>query len=236
VNGLERTLAGLAREVDVPPAPDLAGAVAARLTPRRAYRRRLLLVALAALVLVGAVLAIPPARSAIGRLFGFGGVEIRRVDSLPPVTLQAPLDLGELTTLTAAQREVFFNVLTSKTYPPERVYLGSTPAGGRVSFLYGPRSHPRLLVTEFLARTMPFAAKLAGPGTVVERVSVDGRPGVWVHGSPHVFYFLGADGVVHPEQLRLVGNVLLWQVGNLTLRLEGDVSKADAVQIAATFE
>jgi hypothetical protein len=36
------------------------------------------------------------------------------------------------------------------------------------------------------------------------------------------------------EQVRLAGNVLLWERGTRTLRLEADVSKAEALAIAAS--
>ena len=36
------------------------------------------------------------------------------------------------------------------------------------------------------------------------------------------------------EQVRLVGNVLLWERGTRTLRLEADITKEKALQIAAS--
>ena len=77
-----------------------------------------------------------------------------------------------------------------------------------------------------------YAGKLAGMGTTVEPVVVDGRRGAWLAGEPHQFFYTDAGGQVRTETLRLAGNTLLWQRGPLTLRLEGVVSKAAALRIA----
>ena len=60
------------------------------LAPAGAARRR----RRALVVAVGAVLAVPPARSAILEFFGIGSAEIRIVDELPEVEA-GPLDLGD---------------------------------------------------------------------------------------------------------------------------------------------
>ena len=58
----------------------------------------------------------------------------------------------------------------------------------------------------------------------MERVEVDGQPGIWVEGE-HV--------VSEPFGLpRLSGNVLLWEQNGLTLRLEGRLTKEQALDIA----
>src|SRR5687767_15152550 len=99
---LELRLQALGRELDFPEAPDLATMVARRIggpAPAPFWRRRVVLVAVAALlVAVGAVMAVPQARSAILDFFGIGSAEIRIVDELPEVE-SGPLNLGTPTTL-----------------------------------------------------------------------------------------------------------------------------------------
>jgi hypothetical protein len=125
------------------------------------------------------------------------------------VSPNGPLQLGERVSPAQAADRVQFDVLESRR---------------------------RLLVTEFAAEgTTRYVEKLVGAGTEVERTSVRGRPALWLHGAPHAFLFLGRDGLIHEEQVRLAGNVLVWAVGDVTLRLEADVSQARAVAIAKTF-
>ena len=58
----------------------------------------------------------------------------------------------------------------------------------------------------------------------VERVEVDGEPGIWVEGRHVVFEPFGLP--------RLSGNVLLWEQEGLTLRLEGRFTKEQALDLA----
>ena len=60
----------------------------------------------------------------------------------------------------------------------------------------------------------------------VEPVAVNGGPGLWVPGG-HLVFEVG-------RQPRLAGNTLLWEQGGLTLRLEGRLTKARALEIAAS--
>ena len=88
MNGLERELAALSAAVEWPDAPDLAPTVAGRLAeplPRasRLARRPLAIAVAVVLAAVLAVLAVPPARTAILDWLGVGGARIVRVDELP---------------------------------------------------------------------------------------------------------------------------------------------------------
>src|SRR5712692_8182926 len=71
--------------------------------------------------------------------------------------------------------------------------------------------------------------------TTLTEVTVNGGPGYWIEGSPHVFFFTDAQGAVHDEDMRLATNTLLWQQGDRTLRIEGAATKAQALQIAASM-
>jgi hypothetical protein len=102
-----------------------------------------------------------------------------------------------------------------------------------VSFLYGTRDDPRALFTQFAARVDEAVFKKVAPGTKIDPVTVDGRPGFWIEGA-HYFTYIDRLGDMQTEQVRLAGNVLLWERGARTLRLEADVSKAEALRIAAS--
>ena len=86
---LERSLRLLGEALAFPEAPDVSEAVQRRLVDIRPQRRRpsrrTLVLAFAALaVAVGAVMAVPPARTAVLEFFGLRGATVQRVESLPP--------------------------------------------------------------------------------------------------------------------------------------------------------
>jgi hypothetical protein len=90
-----------------------------------------------------------------------------------------------------------------------------------------------LLLSEFDG-TMEagFFAKVAEPGTTIEALSVHGQPAYWLSGAPHAFFYRSATGDIYADALRLATNTLVWQAGPVTLRIEGDISKAQALTIA----
>lgn len=234
---LERQLAALGARLEFPPTPDLVTAVRARLAARPRRRRRLAL-ALALLALaLGVALAVPQARTAILDFFGIGGVRVQFVDRLPEVRPGHRLDLGRRATLAQAERRVGFPVLVpSLLGAPDRVYVRVPPVGGAVTLVYGGQQRVRALVTEFRARQgVGFAQKTIGPGTSVETLTVEGGRGAWISGRPHLFTYMGLDGGIAQDELRLARNTLLWERGDLTLRIEGDLEKADALRIAGSM-
>ena len=236
---LERDLTLLGSAIEFPPTPLLAQRVQARIAaePRERPRwegRRLALVALAAvLVAIAIAFAVPPARSALLRWFGLSGVRIRRVDELPQTPVRGKLFLGRHLSLADARHTVAYRLrVPAKASHPRAVYLRSYPPGGAVSFLYGSPRRPRLLMMQFEANASPFIEKVVATGTRVERVRVNGHRGYWLSGGRHFFIYIGRDGQTDEESLRLAGNTLLWEDGPLTLRLEGKLTKDEALAIA----
>jgi hypothetical protein len=240
---LERELRSLGAVLAVPEAPDLVPAVRARLAAepeRRPAWRRPLLVALAALALaVATALAVPPARTAILDFLRIRGATVERVDE-PPAVTRVDLGLAVPVSLEAARDALAFEPLVPGfpgLGPPDAVYVDRYAFGGQVVFLYGTEEAPRLLVSEFRGDTNPLLiGKEAGPGTSIEAVTVgEDNPGFWVEGEPHEFMYRGPDGEPRFDTIRLAGNALLWQRGPLTLRIEGDLTKEQALELAATL-
>jgi hypothetical protein len=266
---LERALADLAADLEFPPTPDLAAAVASRLdeapapAPARAPRRRrlagvsgwrrLAVVGLAAVLLAAAVLvASPGTREAVARRLGLRGVGVELGGPPPPTVTTRPgerldLGLGQRVTLEEARRRVGFPVLVPGAAgfrQPAAVYVNeAVPVGGRVDLVYrarpglpaSPFTDVGLLVTEFRGQPTPdFIKKVARAG-LVEEVTVDGQPGYWFSGEPHFFTYLDATGQVRDEQTRLAGNTLIWQRGDLTLRIEGEISRQEALALARSM-
>lgn len=211
---LERALRELGRELDWPRERDLAPAVAARLgAPGRRRDRRPLALAFAALALVAAAaLAVPPARSAILDFLRIGGVAVERVETLPdlPAARVAP---GRPVTLEEARAAVDFPLAVPTGY--EAITL----AGQMVTFVW-----PDRLLSQLPGHELVLRKALAGE-TEVAFVSVGGAEGVWIEGALH--------GVELPGGARrLAGNVLVWTRGGTTFRLEGDLTRAEALALA----
>jgi hypothetical protein len=240
VSELERALTAVGRNLDVPETPDLAPAVLAQLGSRsggRERRRWLLAVALVVVAALAATLAIPDARSALFRFLSIGGERIELVDSLPEVPAQEDLELalGERVSLEEARRASSFP-LHELDKPPDRVYLGER---GTVWFLYGSPERVRLLVAQ--SSLLPpgedvLLKKLASPETRVERVEVDGSPGIFLSGETHFVVLLDEYGFIVEESARLARDVLIWESGGAGYRLEGDFDLDEALRIAAALE
>ena len=124
---------------------------------------------------------------------------------------------------------------------PDEVYR----ADDVVTLLYRPRdglpesqnTGAGALLTLIPGRTNPiFMRKLAGPNTTIERVTVDGEPGYWLAGDVHTLLYEHPSGGIREAPERLAGNTLVWRRGELTLRLEADVTKERALAIARSVE
>lgn len=242
MNELEQQLIDLGSALEIPAPPDLVGAVRDRLPNRPArrrirwptggVRRRSIALGIAvAVLLVGTAAAIPPVRRAIERVFGINGAVVERVPKLPPLpnTAGRTLNLGRPIPVSDARHAASFTALL----PPDGVsaaYLANDVAGGRISLIVG-----RMLVIQYRGQSTPFILKLIGVGTRVRRVRVATDRGVYLEGAPHELFFLDARGNARTDAIRLAGNVLLWQHGPLTLRIEGARSLESALDLARSL-
>jgi hypothetical protein len=235
---LELSLTQLGRELDFPDPPDLAGAVRRRIEevrPAPFWRGRALLIGIAAaIVAVGAVMAVPPARSAVLDFFGIGSAEIRIVDELPEVE-SGPLDLGRATTLAVARRQVpgLLEARGDEVGEPDRVYGVGFGPGYPITFVWGDPERPRLLLTQVRGEFF-FEKLLHGTGTNAVVTKVNGANAVWIEGERHVLFVKTSRGGGIDLPGRLARNTLVWSRGPVTLRLEGELSREEAERIART--
>lgn len=247
---LEQALHDLGGWVEYPPTPNIAAAAGRRLAAeprpgRRLVQRRLVLALALLAVAVGAVFAVPSARTAILEFLGLKGVTIERVVTLPQVPEAADLALGLPTTLEGVRERGAFPVLVPERLgDPDAVYVAADAAGGRVSLVYLPDEQlPQagetgvgLLLTEFRGTLEPaLIGKLVAGRTSAEEVTVDGEPGLWIEGEAHEVFYRAPDGEVVADTLRLAGNTLLWEHDGLLLRIEAQVPKEEALRIAASL-
>jgi hypothetical protein len=253
ISGLEQRLADLGRHVEFPPTPPLAAMVRPRLAPppRRPTFKRGAMVMAAVAAILGIALGVPPVRTAIAHWLGIQGVVISPVTSLAPNPAPHPtgslsgpgsnLGLGQLTTLERARVTAGFPVLVPRASgSPDAVYTRSD-LGPVVTLVYAPRSGlpssgetgVGLLVTEFRGATDPMLIeKFIGPGTTITPVTVDGGSGFWLEGAPHQLAYDLPDGSFVPDTLRLAGPTLVFERGDITLRVEGNLSETQALAIA----
>ena len=244
---LERELRDLGRTLVLPAPPDdLAARVREAVSAERPARGRrlggrrtlVLALAVAALAALGA-LAVPQARTALLEWLGLRGAAVERVETRPvaPV-VPDEYGLGELVTLAEARELAAFEPVDpvgAGPGAPDEIRFDPVTADGQVAFLWlDARGELELLLTQFRAPLgTEFVQKLAGPGTEVQRLEVGGRPAIWLEGEPHGFYYLDpATGEPRDETLRLAGNTLLWERGPLTFRLEGDLTREEALELA----
>jgi hypothetical protein len=206
-----------------PDEPDLAPRVLARL--ERPARRWWLVPALAALAVAGALLAIPQTRAAILDFFRIGGVEVRRVETQPRAPERAP-ELGRQVSLATAQSTVDFPLLTPRD--PFTAYVD----GPMVNLRWR-----RYVLTQWHGEQLPFAQKQLGPGSQTVGVEVRGETGLWITGARHeIVYRVPATDQIVAKSRRLAGNVLIWEAGDVTYRLEGAKTVADARAVARNLK
>jgi hypothetical protein len=180
-------------------------------------------------VLAGVLAFSPGARSAFLEIFHLEGATVERVDQLPEVEVQA-IDFGEQVSREEAERRVGFELLDLGE--PDAVFLH----GGRMaSLVYGSVEKPRLVLSELRGAVWDgMIKKVARSGTRIVQVTVDGERGLFIAGD-HFVMFVNENGAVTDEPTFLAGTVLLWNRGPLLLRLEGDLTRAEAVELARSI-
>lgn len=258
---LENALRGLDTSRMFPPAPDFAARVGDRLRvepsevePAPAnvvpMRRRLGIVAAIAVLAVGAaLLAVPTSRDTVAGWFGLRSVSVVPVTATPelPVT-PVRLDVGSPLPLERAQRIVEFDILVPDLEwlgEPDETYYQDWPPGGQVALVYQnrPGGLPEsnlagvgLLITQFEADlNVGGYGKGIPQGTTIEEVIVNGGHGIWIEGDLHTFFYTDREGNPGNERIRLAGNVLVWEVGDVTYRIESSLPRERVFQIAESL-
>jgi hypothetical protein len=208
--------------------------------------RRGLVLALAALLLLGAAVA------AVGIILpGLRIVFVPPGATLGPSAPSAPaasesapgwsLSLGAAVELEDAAASVGFEpLLPAGVGEPDGVHV----ANERLTLVWRsgddlPRTDAAevgLLLTELRGRVDPgyYEKQLHEGRTTVERVDVGGSAGYWLSGEPHGLVYRRADGSFVEESRRIVGDVLIWQQDDLTLRLESALGREATIALART--
>ena len=252
---LERELQDLATAIDWPD-HDVTTRVAHRLraevptpaAPMLRYRRWQVAAAVAIVAAVATV-SVPGSRAAIGRWLGVSGERIEVSPTRPTITTpQADLQLGPEVPLGDLREEVGFNMPVPRVSGfehPDEVHVARPPAGGEATLVYRARADlpaadstgVGMLISAFRADLdSGLFTKVVGPDSRLEVVTVQGGTGYWIEGAPHEFLYRDASGNVLPERVRLAGNVLLWEVKGITVRIESALPRDDAIHIANAMQ
>jgi hypothetical protein len=246
---VETELRELGRALDVPPAASPAAAVRRRLegpavrrphlAPRRtgilrrwrpAWRAALIVVAVLAALLV----ATPQGRAVVAHVLRFAGIELQQEPGPVPSPRSSAALPGERgMSLAEARRHVSFPILVPAALGrPSEVVVSD---GGRVaSLIYRRTPHGLVRMDEFAGHLDPvFFQKFIHFGDVTQ-VRVNGRKGLWIKG-PHELVYVTRDGTPAFASARLTtGNTLIWGNRQVALRLEGNLTKTEALAIAGS--
>jgi hypothetical protein len=128
--------------------------------------------------------------------------------------------------------------------PPDAAYADEEDYGLRLTLVYepgpgvpeSPYTGVGILVSEFVGEgATRYVEKLADAGTRIERLHVGAYPALWLEGGPH-FVFFEQEGRVFEDEGRLAGNTLLVERNDVLVRIEGEISRERAVEIAESLE
>ena len=240
----EQRLTEIAAGLVFPPTPDLARrltlgpAEAAQRsfssTPRRVWAYAAIVLAL----LAAGVLAVPQARAALVEFFRVGAIRIilggptATPSPTPMSAVATPVEpaLSGRTTLADAEAQASFPIRWP-TYPedlgpPDEVYFQQHEGQVALTLWRNPDGTVRLALYHLTERD--FALKAV---QVIERTIVDGAPAVWARG-PH---FVRLQDSTFGQVEFVVGDVLIWTMGEVTYRLESDLPLVEAVRIAESL-
>jgi hypothetical protein len=262
---LEGALRDLATAIDYPSAGPAGADIATRVrgrvaasSPRRGPLdwlrarplRRSVVVAIAAILILAAV------AGAIG--LGVPGIRIIFGGPTPPPSLASPslnpsataprpvgqtMGLGTKVTVEEAAELAGVDLRLPpdpSIGPPETAYL----LANRVALVWGerpglppdPSSGVGLLLSEFRGSVDEgYYTKSLDSGARVTPVTVGGNPGYWIDGPQHFFFYTDPSGKMVEEARRVVGDTLIWSDGDVTYRLESQLSMEDAIRLAASL-
>jgi hypothetical protein len=221
---LEAALRDLGTRIDMPETPDVAAAVRTRIGQRsRPHLRPVLTTILAILLAFAVALAVSPqVRAGVAEFLRFAGIEFRSDPPPPLPTTTVPLPGERVVSLAEARAQAGFELHVLQALgQPKEVHLGDKV----VSLLYD-----NVRVDEFDGTISPIMGKFVERDNM-EQTTVNGFEAIWV-AAPHEVIYVDRLGSTRTETARMSARTLIWQVGQTTLRLEGELTKEQALAIA----
>lgn len=258
----EAQLGSIANRMDYPSTPDIAGSVSARLrtSPRPRFSSKAVAWSLTiVLLLISSLMLIPPVRAAVVEFVQVGAVRIFGAEPTPiPTTIPEPQSqlipitatpgptvepmitvlermMGE-STLEDAQRRTSYPILVPG-YPadlgkPDRVFIQNAEGLMTILVWFDPQQPERVQLSLHIIPTDSWAINKMGP-KVIRETQVNGQYAIWAEG----IYPVRVYGSSEIEFTRLIsGQVLIWEDGDITYRLETDLNMEEAIRIAESLE
>lgn len=262
---LEQALIEAGRSIDYPATPNLAARVRpqlpitrSRFSTRRPLRLRpALIVAVAVVIGLALLIAIPQTREAIAQILGLRTIHIIEAPPTPTVAAATPAPTptpGVVpfkqccpTTLAEAQRMARFKLLLPPVERPSQVFVQDQVFGlgsdaQQIIFVFGDPARPRFVL--YQAQWWLYQKAINSrpdAGTVITETVVNGQRAVWLTGAPHILMTLDAQGKpVFDSERPVNANTLIWETRagdtDTTYRLETPLSLAEAKAFAETLK
>lgn len=231
-------------EIEWPGGSDLAPRVVSQLS--ESPRRRVRWVAIAATALAVMFFTLTPlGHEAVAWLLRISGIRVELTETSIPMSPPTKL-IDELeVTPEEAENAVGFELhLPAELPAPDSVQLVDWGGGQQVAMLWNQSSQlPEVMETGVGLLLLQFEAEVdqellvkgASEATRINPVSVNGDTGYFLSGAPHIVFFLGPDGVIADDQIRLAGNVLVWMSDGITYRIESALDLEEAVRVAESL-
>jgi hypothetical protein len=257
----EKQMVSIARGMEYPRTPDIAGSVTARLrrSPHpRFVSRRLAWSLTAILILLSSLMLIPPARAAILEFIQIGIVRIFRAEPTPvtPPQQEFPSTMVPMTATPAAAPEPLLPILERlagersledaqqlvdypillPSYPldlgvPDRIFVQDADGAMTILIWIDPAQPSQVLMSLHMIPPGSWAVEKMDPARVQE-TTVNGQRAIWAVG-PYPVRFSNGD----LDFVRLVdGHVLIWTDGEVTYRLETELDLEEAIKIAVSLK
>jgi hypothetical protein len=248
----ETRLKELAQKLEYPTTPPIAKMVMARISvkPQSPVFSRKLSWSLAILLItLISLMAIPPVRAAVFEFIQIGIVRIfpRTEEHTPTPEIKTPPtptssaliplleDLMGETTLQQARTQVEYSI-PLPAYPPDlgepdRIFVQDVGGSMTVLVWTDDQATGKVKLSLHIIPPNSWVIKKVDP-TVIELTNVNGQRAVWATGP---YPLLLQDREITFTRL-IEGNVLIWTQGDLTYRLETDLSLEEAIKIAESLQ
>ncbi|MDQ2692441.1 MAG: hypothetical protein M3Y68_10450 [Chloroflexota bacterium] len=257
----ERQLIVISKGMEYPRTPDLAGSVMSRLQrsaqPRFVSRRLAWTFALL-FILFSSLMLIPPVRAAVLEFIQIGVVQIFRAEPTPlaPPQQEFPSTMSPVTATPGSTSQPLIPILQSlagemtleearqtvdysmrlPSYPPDlgppdHVFVQEVDGDMTILVWRDPEQPEEVSISLHFLPPDSWAIKKMEPA-LIQETAVNGLLAFWTIGPYPIRYSNG-----NIDFIRMVdGRVLIWTEGEITYRLESDLSLEEAIQVAESLE
>lgn len=228
----ETWVAETARALPYPATPNIARQVQRQLAappvrPRPTFR--LAMAGLVVLLLAG-LMTVPAVRAGVLEFLNLGAITVFFDEPATPLPISTPVALPDLpgrTTLTLAQ-ETMDIPLPSSLGEPDYVFQYDGVGQAATLVWAGERVVLQLLSSQMMGMKLQ-------PTATIE-TEVNGNPALWITGEHALTLYDEGLGSLTGMTRIVEGNVLLWQVEDVTYRLEVELDLSEAIKLAETIE